>query len=473
MIRRALIMASMVGLTTSCGSSGDDKPITMSVIADQRADGAVSPLLLATAQGLVAFDASGQIEPALAERWLVTDDGKSIIFRIRDSLWNDGSRVTSQAVAQSLNKIIARGSRNRLRPLLTSVEQIIPMTGQVLEIRLRSPQPEFLQLLAQPELALFKTSPTNGTGPYRIHSARGNVTRLRPIDPQNSAGELREREDIRIRREPAAIAIARFAGREIALVEGGDFASLPLVRPAGISASQFQVEPAYGLFGLAAVGNSKAVARVNVRRALAMAIDRERLVNIFGVDKWQPQYAVLPNQLDSASAPSVLEWVRLTPDQRTARARDYLADEPALPVLRVALPPGPGARLLFTAIAADWRKIGVNAVMVRIGAAADLRLIDEVAPQRPALWYMLRLSCARGLPCNDDVESAIEKATSAPSSAERSRAIADADAAIAADQLYIPLALPLRWSLVSPQLTRWRPNAFAVHPLRHLRVGER
>ena len=36
-------------------------------------------------------------------------------------------------------------------------------------------------------------------------------------------------------------------------------------------------------------------------------------------------------------------------------------------------------------------------------------------------------------------------------------------------QAFIPLMQPLRWSLVKPQLTGWRPSAFATHPLHHLR----
>ena len=55
------------------------------------------------------------------------------------------------------------------------------MTGQVIEIRLKVPQPDFLQLMAQPEMAIFRTLPANGTGPYTVHSTRDGVTRLRLI----------------------------------------------------------------------------------------------------------------------------------------------------------------------------------------------------------------------------------------------------------------------------------------------------
>ena len=49
-------------------------------------------LLQSTAQGLVRFDASGQIEPGLAERWIVIDNGMSYIFRLRDARVGETAR---------------------------------------------------------------------------------------------------------------------------------------------------------------------------------------------------------------------------------------------------------------------------------------------------------------------------------------------------------------------------------------------
>lgn len=482
-MRRPLlcILIAATGLA-GCGAGNPQAPVTMSVITTAEAPKAKQPhsvdqnsLITATAQGLVAFDAEGRIEPALAERWIVTDDGFSIIFRIRRTKWADGRPVTSAAVARILRGLVMGDRRSRLQPMLSTIDQIIPMTGQVLEIRLKSPQRDFLQLLAQPELAIALDRPSNGTGPYRLHSVRENVTRLRllPAGGEETAADIGERNDVRIRREPAARAIARFAGREIALVTGGRFTTLPLVRPAGIATNQFSMDTANGLFGLAVVEGSEALSSINLRRALAMTIDRERLVTSFGLNTWRVQYAVLPSQLDSASPPAALEWVGLDKTARIARARGYLAAVDTLPVIRIALPSGPGARLLFAAIAADWRQIGVTTARVGMNEPADLRLIDEVAPQRGALWYLSRLSCGRGFACSVPADTAMRASLSATVPAERAEALAEADAAIASEQLFMPIAQPLRWSLVTPELVGWRANSFAVHPLHHLREARR
>lgn len=477
---RTMAVVLCLALSSGCDRADKDGPIAISVIGGplQLADPERSPLdagaslmLHATAQGLVAFDAEGRIEPALAERWIMTDDGLSFIFRIRRTEWSNGRPVTSVEVANRLNRAMRTGGVNRLRGLFGGVERAIAMTGQVVEVRLRRPEPDILQLFAQPEMALFRVKPSQGAGPYRVHSRRDGVTRLRPKDDadEQAETEVSDRKDIRARGEGVAQAVARFSARNVALASGGSFADLPIARAARPSANQFRVDPAYGLFGLAVMADSKALADVRARRALAMAIDRPRLVRLFGVANWQPALSTLPLQLDSAAPPAALEWVQLDLAARRARAKS-LIDALGAPVeVRVALPQGPGARLLFAGLAADWQRIGVTAQLVGPRDPADLRLIDEVAPQTAAYWYLSRISCARGLVCSDAGETALRAASASTDPNERASALAEADAAIASAQPFIPLALPLRWSLVASELTGWRPSAFATHPLRHLR----
>jgi oligopeptide transport system substrate-binding protein len=478
-VATALVLAPLA--LAACGSAEDRNPIAASLIGpgrlalvnpDRGPLNAPAALMLgATAQGLVAFDAEGQIEPALAERWIMTDDGRSYIFRIRRTEWADGKAVAAAEVAARLRDAMSSTSRNTARPVMSGVEKVIGMTGQVVEIRLRTPQPDFLQLLAQPELAVFRTSPAMGTGPYRVHSNLNGITRLRRVYDEDEAPDAEEmvREDMRIRAEPASRAIARFAARDVSLVMGGGFDELALVRAARPASSQFQVDPAYGLFGLAVAADSKVLAETNVRRALALAIDRDRIVRLFGVSKWKPLLSLLPARLDSSAPPAALEWVQLGIEDRRARALGYVGGA-GIPEVRIALPEGAGGRLLFAALEDDWRRIGIRAKRVGMQESADLRLIDEVAPISSAMWYLSRVSCVRGFVCAPKAETALKGALIAATPAERSDGIAEADAELASAQTFIPIALPLRWSLVSPQLTGWRPSAFAIHPLRRLRA---
>lgn len=475
---RIALLLLIAGLT-ACTTAEDDRAITMSVIggapkfmdpAGNRLDPMGALTMAATAQGLVALDASGGVVPALAERWIVTDDGLSVIFRIRRTTWSDGREVTAKEVATSLTRAI-KAQRGSTR-LLASVGQIIAMTGQVIEVRLSSPQPTLLQSLAQPEMAIFRGRPSQGTGPYRLHSVRAGVTRFRlaPIMVEGTAAKVNERDDVRVRGETASLAIARFVAGDSVLVTGGNFATLPYASAARVNANEFRVDPSYGLFGLAVIANGAVPDNQPTRRALAMAIDRDRLVQRFGVNRWRAVATLLPAQFDGMNLPAGLEWVAKPLAERRALARAALANQSALPPLRVALPAGPGARLLFASLAADWAAVGVSARAVPLHAPADLVLIDEVAPQSAALWYFDRLSCARGVVCDPTVEAALAKAVAATTIADRNTALAEVDTAFALHQGFIPLALPLRWSMAKASLTGWQPSGFAIHPLTQLRA---
>ena len=113
----------------------------------------------------------------------------------------------------------------------------------------------------------------------------------------------------------------------------------------------------------------------------------------------------------------------------------------------------------------QWRAIGIDAVQVRSTDAADLRLIDAVAPADLADWYLSWFLCARGRPCSEEADKAFAIARSTTDPALRARMIAEAEQRLAAIAPFIPIAQPLRWSLAAPDLPGFRLNARAVHPL--------
>ena len=102
---------------------------------------------------------------------------------------------------------------------------------------------------------------------------------------------------------------------------------------------------------------------------------------------------------------------------------------------------------------------------VAAGAPADLRLIDAVAPYDSGRWYVAT-ACQL---CSEATQTAIDAARDADSPRMRAQQIAIADAALASEVAFIPIARPLRWSLVSIRLKAWTGNSRAWHPLNHLR----
>jgi oligopeptide transport system substrate-binding protein len=191
------------------------------------------------------------------------------------------------------------------------------------------------------------------------------------------------------------------------------------------------------------------------------------MLQFFGVRDWQPAISILPAALDSSGPPAALSDVQAPLGERRAHARRLIGGRSV--TIRVALPAGPGARLLFASLAADWQRIGVRAVRVGAGQAADLRLIDEVAPVSSAVWYLQRLSCVHGYQCNENAERLLSLAMAETDLTKKSSLISQCDGAFAEGYGYIPLALPMRWSLVGSDLVNWRKSAFSIHNLKDLR----
>lgn len=475
-----LNVAALAVVLGGCNQRSDVGPIVASAIGTvpSLTDPSRGALLLgqrvmlaSTAQGLVRFDAAGQIEPGIAERWTVIDNGMSYIFRLREARWGDGSRVTAAQVVTILHRQLAPGSRNALLPFLTAIDDVVEMTPEVIEVRLKRPRPDLLKLFAQPELALFRTKPTGGAGPFRVTALGSGGVRLRPIvDPAHLTddGQVTQIRQVEVELigERAARAVARFAARQSDMVVGGTIDDWPLLAFADVAAANRRVDPAAGLFGLAITDRSGFLGDVANRAAIARAIDQQGVVAAFPAG-WSATTQILPDALDSAAPPAQPGWTAaiygaVAP---TDQVRAWQRTHPGQLHLRIAVPSGPGGTIVFGRIAADLSPLGIAADRVEPGAAADLRLVDAVAPYDSARWY-LATACQ---PCGGEAQTALQSARDADTMALRAQYLAQADTALAADIAFIPITRPLRWSLVSTRLKAWTGNPRAWHPLNHLR----
>ncbi|HEV2746097.1 MAG TPA: ABC transporter substrate-binding protein [Allosphingosinicella sp.] len=452
-----------------CGES-ESGPIAVSAIGAppqlvnpnlKPLDAASSFLLEAAAQGLVRFDRSGQVEPALAQSWIVSDDGLRYTFRLARTRWSTGGPVTAEQVVERLKAASSRASRNPLKPLLGAIAEIEAMTDDVLEISLKSPRPNFLQLLAQPEMALLRRGA--GTGPFRIEPRSDGSLFLTEHDPEQEE----EEEDphgppIVLRGEPAARAVARFDAGRADLVAGGTIGDLAIARAAEPPAAALRFDPVAGMLGLAFTGSDALWADPAARNALSMAVDRAALVAALGVPGLQARESLVPPGVEELPNPALPEWAASPqPMRREAAARTIRALAGGQrPTLEVAVPEGPGYRLLFAHLRRDWRAIGVDAASVAADEPADLRLVDAVAPVGLASWYLRHFTCDVSRVCSGPADGLLALARTAANAHQRQLHLAAADQLIRDAAPFIALAAPVRWSLVSPRLRGFQPNPF-------------
>ena len=476
LMRLPAILAACLALSLSACGEKENGPIVVSAIGGsptlanpnlQPLDTPSALLLDNVAQGLVRFDAAGQLEPGLAQSWIVSDDGLRYTFRLAPVTWGDGSRVTADQVAERLRAANSRASRNPLKNLLGAIDEIVAMTDDVLEISLKAPRPSILQLLAQPEMAVLRAG--QGTGPYRAEKDGDALLLVQPDAPDGEEQDV-ILHPVDLRGEPAGVAIARFAAKNSDFVTGGTMGDLPLLRVARVPAGSQGFDPANGLFGLAFVRLEGPWANPAARQALSMAIDRGSLATRLQVPEFRPRSTLVPEGIDELPQPAAPPWAAAPIDQRRAFARQALAavhDGTPLRV-RVALPEGLGYRLVFAHLRRDWRAVGVEAIAVAPGADADLRLVDAVAPASLATWYLRRFSCEISAVCESAIDTALAEARATPNIAERSSLLGNADRQLTDAAFFLPLGSPVRWSLVSQRLNGFRPNAFARHPLSEL-----
>ena len=438
------------------------------------AQGPLSPsdqLLVANvAQGLVRFDAGGNVVSGLAERWTVTDDGLSYIFRLAATNWPDGRKITADQVARLLKREIAARSKNSLKDAFGAVEDIVAMTDRVIEINLTSPRPDLLSLLAQPQMAIIRNG--QGTGPFAgVRSKDGIRLTRETISPDD---ETTSREQLLLAGATAPGAVQAFAAANLDLVVGGTFADLAFAQRVKLQRNTLRFDPASGLFGFVPAEAGGPLDKPEVRRLLSEAIDRDAFVAALAVPGLAPRATLLEAGLDGTPAPAAPAWAAAPYGERIAglqaQANRLFAKDPK-PTIRVELPEGPGSNLLLQLLQRDWGQLGFTVERADTPASADFLLIDEVAPSSSPSWFVRHFRCDRVPVCDPTADELMDGARQSPVPAQRYALLGQAAALIDGGQLFIPIAAPVRWSLVSARIQNFAGNRYARHTLTDLEAG--
>ena len=484
-ISPALGCAALLALAACSGRS--DGPLNIAIIGNSddvfatglRLSEGAQVVRAATGAGLVALDAQGEIEPALADRWIVTDDGKSYIFRLREGTWPDGADLSGESARDALRRAIRGLAGTSLGLDLAAVDQVRAMAGRVIEIDLKAPMPDFLRLLAQPELALSHRG--FQAGPMVIDRAQGDAKQghnsaelaFRPPEMRGLPQQENWQKYVRkVDLEPlgAKAALAAFDQGDVDVVLGGTIGTLPLADPGPLSRGNLRLDNVTGLFGLQITRKQGFLALPQNREALAMAIDRQGLMAPFNISGWVPSTRIVPAAIADPDAPE--RWEGLSIDQRRAAAASRVgawrasAGKGQAPRLTIALGTALGLNMLFNELSAQLEQVGIDLERVNPDEAADLVLVDRIARYGDPRWFLNQFNCSlhRGL-CNSAADAAVQAALAAPDAQARAGDMARAEAELTAANVYIPIGAPLRWSMVRSNVNGYAANAWAWHPL--------
>lgn len=472
-----LALSALLALT-GCGK-GSGGPLSIGVMGGEgavfasgvRLPPAAQELRSATEAGLVTLDANGEIEPALADRWIVTDDGRSYIFRLREGTWPDGAELTGESAREALRTAVRQLRGTSLGLDLAQVSDVRAMAGRVVEIDLGSPMPDFLRLLAQPELALRHRGAEAGPMTMKRTGNSAELT-FRPPEARGLPEEKDWKKHVRtieLHALDARTALAAFDQGQVDVVLGGTLGSWPLANPGPLSRGNLRVDNAVGLFGLQIERETGLLAQPENREALAMAIDRDALLAPFNIGGWAPTTRLVPAAVEGGNAPE--RWAGLSLDQRRAAASARVAawrngaSKGQSPTLTIALAQEPGLDILFNGLAAQLGQVGITLARVPPDKPADLTLVDQVARYAAPRWFLNQFNCSlgRGL-CASAADQAVASALTMPES-ERAALMARAEAILTAANVYIPIGAPLRWSMVRSNVDGFADNQWGFHPL--------
>ena len=471
----ALLLAPAVALALSdCGQQPQGALKIVVIGGDPKvSDPSLGPLppgnavlLQSVAQGLVSFDNSGNIVGGLAERWNVSDDGLSYIFRLASAQWPDGRKITADQVAKILKRELAARSHNDLKDSAGAIGDIVAMTDRVIEIQLIAPRPNLLSILAQPEFSILRGG--EGSGPFRAVWTGGSGGELRLSRDVISSDEQETRhEEILLAGAPAGGAIADFAASRNDLVLGGTFIDLSVARQARLPGGALRFDPASGLFGLVPAHAGGPLDKPEVRQLLAQALDRANYVNALGVPGLASRATLLEPGLDGIPAPAVPAWFGIPIGDRLPGLRSQ-ADRifgKSKPIVMVAMPAGPGADMLLEELKRDWGALGLSIEEAPNAEIADFLLVDEVAPSSSPAWFVRRFRCSAVVVCDAQADQLMDAARTMPIPAQRYALLIEAAARIDDAQLFIPITAPVRWSLVSGRVQNFAGNRYARHTL--------
>lgn len=128
-------------------------------------------------EGLVARSEDGDVEPALAKKWQVSDDGRAYTFTLQEGVtFHDGSDFTADDVVASLDETRSDDSTIGY-PDLQVIDSVTATDDSTVEVTLAEANQNFLFTLTGPAGVILDSEDdtdlatnANGTGPFSLAS---------------------------------------------------------------------------------------------------------------------------------------------------------------------------------------------------------------------------------------------------------------------------------------------------------------
>lgn len=483
-------------------------------------DGATGWILMDAYEGLINFGPGGTIVPGAAESWEASADGLTHTFHLREGLkWSNGDPLVAQdfvnAVSRTLNPdtisekgyyfystVNIKGASALANGETTDVSTlgVTAPDDRTVVITLDNPAPHLLYLMGA-----FQMSPVhspsleaNGTAtfsdPAKVVSNGAYV--IREVVPQSHI--LLEKNpnywdaaNVGIEKvkyyvtEDVATELKRFQAGELDITY-----DIPVNQIESLQASipdQVKIAPSTYVTFYSYNLTKPVFADINVRTALALAINREVLQEKIVKSGSVPSYAFAGGVDPDYKGPQ-MPGFELSQEEREAKAKELMA----------AAGYGPDNPLkinIVTTVAEDRMRTAQGVALMWkqvLGVETDIRgmerkawldefytsnwdvfsdgLIGDFAGAETFLAYM-RPSAEPGYNwVKPEYDAAMDVASTETDKASRDEALAAAEKILLDDMVLAPLAVEANRSLVSPKVKGWEPSATGYYNSQYMRL---
>jgi nickel transport system substrate-binding protein len=243
---------------------------------------------------LVSYDRGGKIQPALAESWKLSSDGKGITFQLRQGVqFSDGTPFNAAAAKANFDQILQSREDHDWLGLVQAIDRIEVVSDRTLKILLKTPYYPVLQELTLVRPVRFlspKAFPESGTTTQGIRAPIGTGAWILADYRKDSYAVFKRNENywgkkpaleqITVKIIPdSETRVLAFERNEIDLIYGSDEISLDMFRQLRDSGQYLAaVSPPLNTRALAINSNRGATKDLKVRQAIQHTVNKDVVI---------------------------------------------------------------------------------------------------------------------------------------------------------------------------------------------------
>lgn len=454
----------------------------------------------------------GTPRPGVAREHEVSPDGLTWMFRLRpEARWSDGRPVTAEDFVYAWRRVLDPESGSRAAPLLDVIQGaeafrrgrarpedlgVRALDPATLEVRLAVSTPTFPSLLTYPAFAPVRrdvveargrqwTRPGQmvGNGAFRLVENDPKVRVVVERNPRywNATEVALDRVEF-VFLEDERTAWDWFRAGRVDWLKGT--LTRDLIPEARRLANAFHADPVLCTYYTVLRVDRSPLEDARVRRALDLAVDKERLVQEVLLGGQAPAGSLVPPVIRGATGYDPPRGEAFDPSQARALLSEVEAERGPLPPLTWLYNQGEVHRLVGEFLQAQWRQhLGLE---VRLQALEWKMLLDRVQrgdfEMARASWCadvvdpgnFLEVFQSRGpsnYPGFSDAEydRLVASAREEPHGEARRALLREAETRLLVARPILPLYHYTRLYLLNPRIRGFEPNLLDVHPLEDIR----